>query len=78
MIVIEKNLINNLFHVAVIGSLVISYVISGQIILEGPVQNLDFTPLDVLDMSVATESKDVFIKQGHIPADIIKQARPPW
>ena len=72
----EKNLINDLYHAAVVAGLAIGYAKIGQMVFKGPLPKLDFTPSDVgmvvLDMSAAMASKDFLIKQGILPPDIMK------
>ena len=47
-----------------------------QMVFKGPLPRLDLTPRDagmvVLDLSAAMATKDMLIKQGLIPSDIVK------
>ena len=71
-----KMLVNDLYHAAVVGGLTIGYAKIGQMVFKGALPKLDSTPRDVgmvvLDLSAAMASKDFLIKQGIIPADIMK------
>ena len=71
-----KMLVNDLYHAAVVGGLAIGYAKIGQMVFKGALPKLDSTPRDVgmvvLDLSAAMASKDFLIKQGIIPADIMK------
>jgi hypothetical protein len=73
----EKNLVNELYHAAVVGGLALGYAKIGQMVFKGPLPKLDLTPRDagmvVLDLSAAMASKDFLIKQGVIPADILRK-----
>ena len=71
-----KMLVNALYHAAVVGGLAMGYAKIGQMVFKGSLPRLDFTPCDigmvVLGLSVAVATKDMLIKQGIIPADIMK------
>ena len=58
------------------GGLAIGYAKLGQMVFKGPLPRLDLTPRDagmvVLDLSAAMATKDMLIKQGQIPSDIVK------
>ena len=45
-------------------------------VLKGPIPKLDLTPRDigmvVLDVTLAMAAKDVLVKQGILPPDILK------
>ena len=60
----------------VVGGLAIGYAKLGQMVFKGPLPRLDLTPRDagmvVLDLSAAMATKDMLIKQGLIPSDIVK------
>ena len=43
-----------------------------------PPPKLDFTPRDVVDVALAMATKDMLIKQGLIPADILKYSNACW
>ena len=71
----QKNIVNDLYHAAVVGGLAIGYAKLGQMVFKGPLPRLDLTPRDagmaILDLSAAMAMKDMLIKQGLIPSDII-------
>lgn len=71
-----KMLVNDLYHAAVVGGLAVGYAKIGQMVFKGALPKLDLTPRDagmvVLDLSAAMATKDMLIKQGIIPADIMK------
>ena len=70
-----KNIANDLYHAAIVGGLVIGYVKFRQMVFKGSLPRLDLTPRDagmvVLDLSAAMATKDMLIKQGLIPFDIV-------
>ena len=72
----QKNIVNDLYHAAVVGWLAIGYAKLGQMVFKGPLPRLDLTPRDagmaILDLSAAMATKDMLIKQGLIPSDIVK------
>lgn len=72
----SKNIANDLYHVAVVGVLVIGYAKVSQMLFKGPMPHLDLTPRDagmvVLDISAAMATKDMLVRQGLIPSDIVK------
>ena len=72
----SKNIANDLYHAAIVGGLAIGYAKISQLVFKGPMPRLDLTPRDagmvVLDLSVAMATKDMIIKQGLIPSDIVK------
>ena len=71
-----KMLVNALYHSAVVSGLVVGYVWLGKMAIGGSPPKLDFTPRDfgmvVVDVALAMATKDILIKQGLIPADILK------
>ena len=71
----QKNIVNDLYHAAVVGGLAIGYAKLGQMVFKGPLPRLDLTPCDagmaILDLSAAIAKKDMLIKQGLIPSDIV-------
>ena len=71
-----KMLVNALYHSAVVSSLAVGYSSLGKKVLGGASPKLDLTPRDigmvVVDVALAMATKDVLIKQGLIPADIMK------
>ena len=71
-----KNIVNDLYHALVVGGLAIGYAKLGQMVFKGPLPRLDLTPRDagmaILDLSAAMATKDMLIKQGLIPSDIVK------
>ena len=72
----SKNIANDIYHAAVVGGLALGYAKIGQMVFKGPMSRLDLTPRDagmvVLDLSAAMATKDMLIKQGLIPSDIVK------
>ena len=64
-----KMLVNALYHAA-------GYARLGKMAIGGSPPKLDFTPRDVgmvvVDIALAMATKDMVIKQGLIPADILK------
>ena len=71
-----KMLVNAAYHSAVITGLAVGYAKLGKMIFKGPAPKLDFSAYDtglmILDIGLAIASKDILIKQGIIPADILK------
>ena len=71
-----KMIVNALYHSAVISGLAIGYAQLGKMAMGGSPSKLDFAPHDVgmviLDIALAMTTKDVLIKQGIIPANIMK------
>ena len=71
-----KMLVNTLYHGAVVTLLAVSYARLGKMAFGGVYPKFDFSPRDVgmavADISLALASKDALIKQGIIPADIMK------
>ena len=72
----QKNIANDLYHAAVVGGLAIGYAKLGQMVYKGPLPRLDLTPRDAgighFDLSAAMATKDMLIKQGILPTDIVK------
>ena len=72
----SKNIANDIYHAAVVGGLALGYAKIGQMVFKGPMPKLDLTTRDagmvVLDLSAAMGTKDMLIKQGLIPSDIVK------
>ena len=71
-----KTLVNVLYHSAVISDLAAGYARLGKMAIEGSPPKLDFKPrefgMTVVDVALAMATKDMLIKQGLIPADILK------
>lgn len=69
-------LANTAYHSAVVSGLAMGYSRLGKMIFKGPTPKLDFTTYDlgmvVLDVALALATKDMLIKQGIIPPDIMK------
>ena len=74
-----KMLVNALYHSAIVSALAAGYARLGKMAIVGSLPKLDFTSLDigmvVVDVALAMATKDMLIKQGLIPADILKQWR---
>ena len=71
-----KMIMNALYHSAIVSGLATGYAQLGKMAMGGNLPKLDFTPGNVgmvmLDVALAMGTKDVLIKQGIIPADIMK------
>ena len=71
-----KMLVNALYHSAVVSGLAAGYARLGKMAIGGSSPKLDFTLRDVgmvvVDVALAIATKDMLIKQGLIPADILK------
>ena len=71
-----KMLVNALYHGAVVSGVAAGYARLGRMAIGGSPPKLDFTPRDVamvaVDVALAMATKDMLIKQGLIPADILK------
>lgn len=71
-----KMLANTAYHSAVVSGLAMGYARLSKMIFKGATPKLDFTGYDVgmvvLDVGLALATKDMLIKQGIIPADILK------
>ena len=71
-----KMILNALYHSAVVSGLAMGYARLGKMAMGGSPPKLDFTPHDagmvVLDVALAMTTKDLLIKQGVLPPDIIK------
>ena len=72
----SKMLVNALYHSAVVSGLAAGYVRLGKMAIGGSPSKLDFTPRDVgmvvVDVALDLATKDMLIRQGLIPADILK------
>ena len=70
-----KQLVNAAYHAAVVGGLSIGYATLSKKILKRATPKLDFDPYDlgmvILDVGLKT-FKDMLVKQGLIPDDILK------
>ena len=71
-----KMLVNALYHGAVVSGLALGYARLGKMAIGGPSPKLDFTPRNIglvaVDVALAMGTKDMLIKQGILPADIMK------
>ena len=71
-----KMLVNALYHSAVVSGLAMGYARLGKVAIGGPPPKLDLTPRDigmvVVDVALAMATKDMLVKQGLIPSDIMK------
>jgi hypothetical protein len=71
-----KMLANVAYHSAVAMAVAMGYARLGKMVFKGANPKLDFTGYDVgmvvLDVGLAMATKDMLIKQGIIPADILK------
>ena len=70
-----KMIMNALYHSAVVSGLAVGYSRLGKMAIGGPSPKLDFTPRDigmvVVDVALAIATKDMLIKQGILPPDIL-------
>ena len=68
-----KQFANLAYHSAVVSGLAMGYA---KKIMKGATPKLDFAPYDVgmviLDVGLAMATKDMLVKQGILPADILK------
>ena len=71
-----KMLINALYHSAIVSGLAMGYAKLGKMAIGGTTPKLDYTPRDagmvVVDVALAMATKDMLIKQGLIPNDMMK------
>ena len=71
-----KMLVNALYKSALVSGLAAGYARLGKMAIGGSTPKLDFTPRDVgmavVDVALAMATNDMLIKQGLIPADILK------
>ena len=71
-----KMLVNALYHSAIVSGLAIGYTRLGKMVIGGVPPQIDFNARDlgmvVVDVALSMETKDLLIKQGVIPADIMK------
>ena len=71
-----KQLANLAYHSAVVSGLAAGYAALSKKIVKGATPKLDFAPYDlgivILDVSLAMFTKDMLVKQGLIPDDILK------
>ena len=71
-----KMLVNALYHSAVVSGLAAGYAQLSKMAIGDSPPKLGFTPRDVgmvmVDVALAMATKDMLIKQGLIPADILK------
>ena len=72
----EKQIVNILYHVGIETVLTTGYAEIARKLLKRPPPKVDFNMGDVgmlsLDILLAMATRDMLIKQGIIPADIIK------
>ena len=71
-----KMLANAFYHSAVVSGLAIGYSRLGKMAIGGVSPKLDLMPRDVgmviIDVALAMATKEMLIKQGIIPADVMK------
>ena len=71
-----KQILNMLYHAGVETLLTVGYAELGKKLLKRPPQKVDFNMADIgmlsIDILLAMATKDMLIKQGIIPADIMK------
>ena len=72
----EKALVNTLYHGAVVGGLALAYNQLGRMLVKSAPTKLEPTARDagmvVLDTALGLWTRDYLVKQGIIPADIMK------
>ena len=72
----EKTIVNTLYHAGVETILTVGYAEIGKKLFRRPAPKVDFNLSDIgmlsLDILLAMTTKDFLIKQGIIPADIMK------
>ena len=71
-----RMLANAAYHSAAVSGLAMGYARLGKMVMGGAAPKLEFTARDVglvvLDVGLAMAMKDMLVKQGIIPADILK------
>ena len=71
-----KQIANMLYHAGVETLLTVGYAELGRKLLKRPPPKVDFNMADIgmlsIDILLAMATKDMLVKQGIIPADIIK------
>ena len=71
-----KQIANMLYHAGVETLLTVGYAELGRKLLKRPPPKVDFNMIDIgmlsINISLAMATKDMLVKQGIIPADIIK------
>lgn len=72
-----KRFINAPYHSAVISLFAVGYARLAKAVAGGPTVKLEFVPRDgamlVADLALSIETKNLLIKLGLIPADIMKE-----
>ena len=72
----EKQIVNTAYHAGVVTLLTVGYSEIGRKIFKRPAPKVDFNMGDIgmlsLDILLATATRDMLVKQGIIPADIMK------
>ena len=71
-----KAIVNTLYHDAMVSGLAIGYSKLGRMAMGGSAPKVDFTPCDagmvVVDVALGMATKHALIRQGLIPADMLK------
>ena len=71
-----KHIINMIYHAAIESLLTVGYSQLSKKILKYSTPRVDFSPADVgmltVNIGLAMATRDMLIKQGILPADIIK------
>ena len=71
-----KQIVNAVYHGAMVSGLAMGYAHLTQMVLKGSIPKLDLTPRDigivVLDVTLAMAIKDTLVKQGILLPDIMK------
>ena len=72
----RKAIVNTLYHGAMVSGLAIGYSKLGCMAMGGSASKLDFTPCNagmvVVDVALGMATKHALIRQGLIPADMLK------
>ena len=70
-----KNIVNVVYHAAVLSGLTLGYAKLGKMVLGGQMPRLDFTAKDVsmitAELASAIATRDLLVKQGILPANIM-------
>jgi hypothetical protein len=71
-----KMLVNAAYHSAVVSGLAVGYAKLSKMVFKGATPKLDFSGYDVgmvvLNVGLAMATKDLLVKQGLLPPDILK------
>lgn len=72
----EKSIANTVYHGATVAALTIGYARLGKVVMGGPLPKLDLSPRDtglvVMEVVLALATKNMLVKQGIIPDNILR------